>query len=290
MPKAFINGISVHYQVRGAGPDLVLVHGITSCIAQWYVEILPALARHHRVTMYDLRGHGLTDVTPSGYTSDALAGDLLALMDHIGIASACIVGHSYGGAVALHAALLRPERVDSVVLLDTGLACLRHLRVIGEWSGWKTHGADLARFGITLERFLETDRNQDVTAFIRQSLSIPLQTGFRKGQNALTPRLQRLLDETAIGSEFREVAGLTEGRLVEIAAPVLAIYGGTSPYEKMAEHLSRLLPHCRYELLPNSGHFYAADEPALVVERILPFLADPVGSVAHSGVDPVSRV
>ncbi len=146
MPKTFINGISVHYQVRGAGPDVVLVHGITSCIAQWYVEILPALARHYRVTMYDLRGHGLTDATPSGYTSEALACDLLALMDHIGIASACIVGHSFGGAVALHAALLRPARVDGVVLLDTGLACLRHLRVIDEWSGWKTHGADLARF------------------------------------------------------------------------------------------------------------------------------------------------
>jgi len=65
---------------------------------------------------------------------------------------------------------------------------------------------------------------------------------------------------------------------------VLAIYGGTSPYEKMAEHLSRLLPHCRYELLADSGHFYAVDEPALVVERILPFLADPAGNVPHAAM------
>ena len=279
MPKALINGISVHYQTKGTGPDIVLVHGITSCIAQWYVEVLPALARQYRVTAYDLRGHGLTDATTTGYTSEALAGDLLALMDHLGIESASFVGHSFGGAVGLHAALLRPERVNGVVLLDTGLACLRHLRVISDWSGWKTYGADLAQFGITLERFLEIDRYQDVTAFIKQSLSIPLQTGFRKGQNAMTPRLQRLLDETAIGSEFRDIAGLTDARLAEITTPVLAIYGGTSPYEKMAEHLSRRLPHCRYELLPDSGHFYAVDEPALVVERILPFLADPPGNV-----------
>jgi 3-oxoadipate enol-lactonase len=279
MPKARINGISVHYQMRGAGPDVVLVHGVTSCMAQWYVEVLPSLARQYRVTTYDLRGHGLTDVTPTGYSSEALAGDLLALMDHLGLESASIVGHSFGGAVGLHAALVEPGRVDGVVLLDTGLACLRHLRVISEWSGWKTYGADLAQFGITLERFLEIDRHQDVTAFIKQSLSIPLQTGFRKGQNALTPRLRRLLDETAIGLEFRDVAGLTEDRLADITTPVLAIYGGASPYERMAEHLSRRLPRCRYELLPDSGHFYAVDDPALVVDRIVPFLADPAGNV-----------
>jgi pimeloyl-ACP methyl ester carboxylesterase len=284
MPKAHVNGISVHYQVRGTGPDVVLVHGVTSCIAQWYVEVLPSLARHYRVTAYDLRGHGLTDVTPSGYTSAALAVDLLALMDHVGIESASIVGHSFGGAVGLHAALLDPRRIDAVVLLDTGLACLRHLRVISEWSGWRDHGADLAQFGITLERFLEIDRDQDVTAFIKQSLTIPLQTGFRKGQNALTPRLQRLLDQTAIGREFRDVAGLTEAKLSEITTPVLAIYGGTSPYERMAEHLSRLMPRCRYEVLPDSGHFYAVDEPARVVECVLPFLADPAGSVPHTAV------
>jgi pimeloyl-ACP methyl ester carboxylesterase len=275
MSKAVINGIRVHYQVRGNGPDVVLVHGITSCVAQWYVEILPRLARQYRVTAYDLRGHGLSEMTTTGYTSAALARDLLALMDHLGIEDACVVGHSFGGTLALHAAFLQPGRLRGVVLLDTGFACLRHLRVISEWEGWRTHGAGLAHFGITLERFLEIDRDQDVTAFIKQSLSIPIQAGFRKGLSAMTPRLARLLDETRIGSEFREVAGLTETALSEIAAPVLAIYGGTSPYARMAAHLSRLMPRCRFELLPNTDHFYAVDDPALVVERISPFLADP---------------
>src|SRR5262245_32347057 len=170
MAKATINGISVHYQVKGTGPDVVLVHGVTSCLAQWYVEVLPSLSRQYRVTAYDLRGHGLTELTTNGYTSEALAGDLPPLMVHVGIGSASIVGHSFGGAVGLHTALLQPERVNGVVLLDTGLACLRYLRVISEWTGWKDYGEDLAKFGITLERFLEIDQHQDVTAFIKQSL------------------------------------------------------------------------------------------------------------------------
>jgi len=281
MAKALVNGITVHYQTRGTGPDVMLVHGITSCLAQWYVEILPALTRQYRVTAYDLRGHGLTEITPSGYSSDALALDLLALMDHLGIERTCIVAHSFGGAVALHAALMRPERFRGIVLLDVGLACLRHLRVMTEWEGWKTHGQALAPYGITLERLLEIDARQDVSEFIKLSLSVPFQAGLRKGLSPMTPRLRRLLDETRIGSEFREIAGLTEASLTRIMTPVLAVYGGTSPYGKMAAHLSRLLPRCRYELLPDTDHFYAVEEPALVVQHISPFLADPEAAVEN---------
>jgi len=278
--KARLNGINVHYQARGSGADLVLIHGLTSCLAQWYVELLPALAREYKVTVYDLRGHGLTEMTPTGYDSQSMAMDLLALLDHLGIQQPHLVGHSFGGAIALHLALLHPDRVKGIALLDTGLACLRHLRVIEDWPGWAEHGAALAQFGITLSGFMEIDKNQDVTDIIKRSLSIPVQSGFRKGQTALTPRLQKLLDETSMGSEFREVAGLREENLAKIVTPVLAIYGATSPYERMAEHLSRVLPNCRYELLAEAGHFYAVEEPALVLERLSPFLRQPHAYIA----------
>lgn len=275
MSKAVINGINVHYQVKGSGPDVILIHGITSCLAQWYVEVLPALSRDYRVTAYDLRGHGLTELTETGYASDAMAGDLLALMEHLGIQQATLIGHSFGGAIAMHLALLHPERVKGIVVLDSGLACLRYMRIIHNWPGWNIWGDQLAHFGITLERFLEVDQNQDVSAFIKQSLTIPLQAGFRKGQSPLTPRLERLLDETKMGYEFREVAGLTEESLTRIKTPVLAVYGGTSPYERMAQRLSDLLPNCHYEVLADSSHFYAIEEPSMVVERSQEFLRDP---------------
>lgn len=280
MAKAVLNGISVHYQVKGAGPDVVLVHGISSCLAQWYVDILPALASRHRVTAYDLRGHGLSEVTASGYTSEALAHDLLALLDHLRIERTCLVGHSFGGAVALHAALLQPERFRGIALLDVGLPCLRHLRILTDWEGWKTHGPALAPFGITLERLLEIDGREDVSEFIKLSLAVPFQSGFRKGLTPMTPRLRRLLDGTRVGSEFRQIAGLTEEKLATIDTPVLAVYGASSPYQKMAEHLARLLPRCRHELIAGTDHFYAVEEPALVVRHVSPFLRDPEASVA----------
>lgn len=275
MAKALINGIQMHYQVKGEGPDVVLVHGITSCLAQWYVEILPALAKSHRVTIYDLRGHGLSELTEHGYSSFDMSSDLLALLDHLNIEKPILVGHSFGGAIALHLALRHPERVRAISLLDTGLACLRYLRIVRDWDGWKTHGDQLAHFGITLQGFLEADSKQDVTDFIKLSLSVPLQAGFRRGQSPLTPRLQRLLEDTRLGYEFREVCGLTETTLAEIRTPVLALYGGASPYERMAKRLSELLPRCRYEVQQGAGHFYAIEEPEVIVKQLREFLHSP---------------
>lgn len=272
MGKVIANGITLHYQQKGEGDDIILVHGITSCIAQWYMKIFPELSKNYRVTIYDLRGHGLSEVTKTGYDSETMARDLVALMDHLGIEKAYFVGHSFGGGISLHLALLHPERVRRIVLLDTGLACLRHLRLIENWPGWKKYGTVLKTFGITLDRFMEVDRNQDVREIIRKSLSIPLQSGFRKGKVALTPRLKKLVDETEMCSEFREVGALTEEALATIQTPVYAVYGATSPYEKMAEHLGSLMPHCRYELIEEAGHFYAIEEPQLALPRIIDFL------------------
>ena len=62
---AKINGIQIHYQTKGSGPDVILLHGVTSSLALWYGGVLTELAKHYRVTAYDLRGHGLSEITPT---------------------------------------------------------------------------------------------------------------------------------------------------------------------------------------------------------------------------------
>ncbi len=291
MAKAPANGINVHYQVKGEGPDVILIHGITSTMAIWYLKVIPALTSNFRVTAYDLRGHGYTEMTPTGYTSADMVGDLLALMDHIGIQSARIVGHSFGGSIGLHLALLHPDRVDGVVLVDTGIACLRHLRTIKDWPGWQTYEKELNQYGMTYDWFVNAE-SDDVSDVIRKTFEIPQQFGTRKGSSRASPRLKRLVDETALGSEFRRVAGLTEQRLAEITAPVLAVYGETSPYQKMAVHLKGVLRNYRCDLVANTGHFYLLQSPELFAERIRGFLEDPAGCVAGQNgahCDPTVR-
>ena len=279
MAKALLNGINVHYQIKGEGPDVVLIHGVTSTLAIWYTKVIPALAPDYRVISYDLRGHGYTDLTPSGYTSRDMTVDLLALMDHLGIEQARLVGHSFGGSIGLHLALLHPERVAGVVLSDTGIACLRHLRTIRDWPGWDLYREQLAQYGITYDWFVEAE-NRDVSEVIRKSFEIPQQFGPRKGSTRATPRLKRLVDETNVSGEFRQIAGLTEERLAEISTPVVAVYGETSPYKEMGVHLANVMPNCRCEILGGTGHFYLLLGPELFLERIRVFLRDPAGFVA----------
>jgi len=279
MPKILANGINLHYQTRGEGPDVLLVHGITSSLAMWYNGILPALTPEFRVTAHDMRGHGLSDLTPTGYTSRDMAEDMKALLDALGIANVAIVGHSYGGAVAMHFAALYPERVRGIVMMDSGLACLRYLRIIEEWAGWEGRPEDMKANGLNLERFLELDSKQDVTDVLRHGLNVPRRAGFKKGKSGMTERQRRLIEETKIGYEFRDVAGMTEELLKTVTTPVLALYGETSPYQKMASHLAAILPNCCHDVLPGTGHFYAILKPSLVTERVVPFLRDPQGVV-----------
>jgi len=275
MGKLSANGMIMHYQTAGEGDDVVLVHGLTASLAFWYnTSIFPVLSKEFRITAYDLRGHGYSDMTPKGYTTAELADDLAALLRERGIQRACVVGHSYGGSIALHFALRHPELVNGVVLCDTGFAALRHLRKVSDWPGWETWRDELPQLGITPDWFSQADQ-QGVDVVLRKSYEIPQQFGLRRGARRDTPRMKKLLDETSVGTDFRDPAGLTEEAFSSIAAPVLAVYGESSPFCKVAEHLEVSLPCCRGEVLPKVGHFFLLHAVDLFLERAVPFLRDP---------------
>jgi pimeloyl-ACP methyl ester carboxylesterase len=248
----------------------------------WFTKVFPELAKEYRVTAYDLRGHGRSDIPLSGYDSYTMSQDLLGLLDAIGIERARFVAHSFGGAVAMHLALLHPERVDGVVLLDSGIACLRYRRNIENWPGWERFKTQLEIYGMNHERFVATDKGQDVSDIFRKSFEVPIMFGFRKGNSRATPKFQKLVNETAMGREFREIAGMTEERLPEIKAPVLALYGGTSPYVGVAEHLATIVPNCRFEKFMEDGHFYLLRDPGIALDRIREFLIDPAAYVKQA--------
>jgi 2-hydroxy-6-oxonona-2,4-dienedioate hydrolase len=115
-----------------SGAPVLLVHGWGACVYT-YRYLLPALAgAGRRAIAYDLRGHGLSD-KPRGevnYTTAALLGDLVSLLDVLGLDRTDIVGHSLGGGIVLHLALSAPARVQRIVLAaPVGLAPVRLRRV-----------------------------------------------------------------------------------------------------------------------------------------------------------------
>jgi pimeloyl-ACP methyl ester carboxylesterase len=108
----------LHYTERGSGPPLLLVHGLM-VTGEMFEPILASLAARHRVVVPDLRGHGHSRALGPPYTVAQLAADLARLLDHLGIASAAVLGYSQGGAVAQQLAVDHPARCSRLVLACT---------------------------------------------------------------------------------------------------------------------------------------------------------------------------
>jgi pimeloyl-ACP methyl ester carboxylesterase len=266
MPKAFVNGINIHYVQTGRGSDLVLIHGIASNLGQWQLNILPPLVEDFRVTMYDLRGHGYSDTPPSGYTANHMVGDFSGLMDYLGIKRAVILGHSYGGVVALSYAALHPDRVEKLVLADTGIPLLEPGR-----------GRDAL---VERCRELLRQRNidipdqkaEDVPYLMEQILKRRQRRWRGMGARRAMARLSRLSNTTSFGKEYREAPDLTLEMIRQVQAPVLLIYGARSPLTASFQALHEHLPNCRPVIVPNGGHFFPLEHPQVFLEHVHAFL------------------
>lgn len=118
MPTVPVNDIQMHYEERGNGEPLVLLHGFTGTGADWvHLFDLDALAREYRVIAPDARGHGRSTNPAGEFTHAQGARDLLALLDHLGVTRFKAVGLSLGGNTLLHAATQARDRVAAMVLI-----------------------------------------------------------------------------------------------------------------------------------------------------------------------------
>lgn len=118
MPDFHNNGATVHYELMGAGPPLLMLAGIASDSASWG-PLTPLLAARFRLIMIDNRGCGRTKVEGPLELADMM-GDAVALLDRLGIARADVVGHSMGGILGLMLAAADPDRVGRLVTLAAG--------------------------------------------------------------------------------------------------------------------------------------------------------------------------
>jgi len=120
MPLTKVGDINLCYNIRGDGQPLILIAGFATAQNAWF-PLLRAFSKHYRVVTFDNRGIGGSDKPDGPYSTKMMAGDTIALMDHLGIDRAHVLGGSMGGMIAQHIAIDHPQRVDKLILFSTSV-------------------------------------------------------------------------------------------------------------------------------------------------------------------------
>ncbi len=278
MPEVEVNGTRLYYQQSGEGPDVVLVHAVTSNQAVWvFSGLVEALAADFRVTAYDLRGHGVSARPATGYTSAVMAEDFRQLHAALGLKPAFLVGHSFGGVVSMHAAALSPECVAGVLLSDSFFPGLKHVEPnFGKMSIWGDLRDTFKNVGVELGDTVDFARLFRETASLTPANMKALEDiygAFGRGWLRQLPKLA----ETTCGEEVLSEAGLTADVLAGVKQPVVALYDEFSPFLATCRWLQQHLPRCTAEIIPAAKHLAMLDNTAGftdAVRRHLTRLAD----------------
>ena len=272
MPKVTLpSGVTIHYQQVGTGPDLVMVHGLTGNLAVWHLQIVPRLADHFRILTYDLRGHGYSDVPADGYSPQDMAEDLAQLLEALEIERPVIVGHSYGADIALYLAAAYPERVSEVIAIESALPALEDSRRGEDWVGWSYWAGALEQAGHPVP----PEHRSNLRYMIRATIDLPKQWGPLRGLPRNPKPLLRLLEETTMPEDYRQVGPLTLERVETLHTPVVLMYAEQSAFLATYDYLREHLPDAHPVLLPRTewGHFGPLEQPeavaAAIVDRLL---------------------
>ncbi|WP_338761043.1 3-oxoadipate enol-lactonase [Massilia sp. METH4] len=254
---AHLNGHACRYRVDGdrSKPALLMCNSLGTDHTMWNAQA-NALSGHFHLIRYDARGHGGSGSPPGPYSLEMLANDALALLDHLAIRSAHVVGLSMGGLVAQCLGIYAPHRVRRLVLANTASR-------IGTGEGWRGRAAAVRAGGLA-----------DIAASAPARWFMP---AFAAEYRALVEPLQRALRHQAAEGYAACCDALAAADLRDevgaIRAPVLVIAGDADPVTTVADgvDLCTRIPDAKLVTLPAS-HLSAIEVPAAFTRELSSFL------------------
>jgi len=260
-----MGSVPIMYFDEGSGPAVLFVHGLGANLTHFEYLVPPLLAAGFRVCGLDMPGFGLSGKPHREYTVNFLSDAVLDLMDHLGIASATLCGHSLGGLVVGDAALRAPERVERLVLISSAGLVQMPLAV-------RLAGRTLMRPGLMsllLERnalrlldLVLGEKNEKAQRFIEQSVTRP--------DPRFCPDLARVMWSMRKDLVTRHLVADTH----RLKVPTLVIWGGADrllPFKPVPRWVDKL-PQGELEVIEGCGHMPMIENPEAVLRRVMPFL------------------
>jgi pimeloyl-ACP methyl ester carboxylesterase len=249
---ADVNGLHLYYETYGSGAPLVLLHGGMLTIDLNFATLIPTLAQTHTVIGVELQGHGRTANIDREITYPHLASDVVALLDHLGIDKAAVLGHSMGGGVALELAVSHPDRVSAIVPMSASISKDGMHPDLSDPSTFETSpimptAQDFADFKAAYERL--SPHPEQFDAF--------------------------LMSLSGMDQDF---AGWTDEQLAAITCPVLIVQGDTD--FTLVSHAAVMLekiPGSALAVLPATTHMQVTRRDTILLPILAQFFSDHPG-------------
>ncbi|MFJ8925174.1 alpha/beta fold hydrolase [Streptomyces sp. NPDC102364] len=269
-----VHGYRRAYRIAGEGPAVLLIHGVGASSAHWE-DCFAALARRHTVIAPDLLGHGDSAKPRADYSVAAYANGLRDLLGVLGIERVTLVGHSFGGGVAMQFAYQFPERVDRLVLISTG--------GVGRQVTPVLRAATLPGAGLALGLLKVPGAQLSIAAFVR-ALQL-LDTGLGVDAVDLVNLVDALPDQNSRNAFTRTLRAVVDwrGQVVTMldrcylaqGIPTLLVWGDRDSVLPVDHaHTAHLaMPGSRLEIFPGAGHFPHHADPARFVRLLQEFIA-----------------
>ncbi len=239
--RVSLNGISLFVATYGKGEPVILLHGGAGN-GDHFAHQVAAFAAKYTVLVVDSRGHGRSSRTTEPLSYAQMADDVVALMAHLKLPTASIVGWSDGGATGLDLAIRHPARVRKLVVVGQNATL----------AGGKSAGTT-ETFPAYFARCAADDAKLS-----------PAPTEFKALQQAL-----RLM--------WRTQPNFTDAELRGISAPTLLVDGDHDEIVRAdhLEHVAKLIPNAKLVFIPGASHFVMFQQPKTFNEAVLEFLAAP---------------
>ncbi len=265
--QARINGSAMNFEASGAanGPAVVLHHPLATDLSFWD-ELTPVLEPMYRVVRFDARGHGKSEAPTGRYDFRMLAGDVVGLMDHLGIGKAGFVGLSMGGMVGQALGLYHPDRFACLALVSTTSRIPAEFR-----SMW-------------VDR-VKVAREKGMASQVEPAMGRWLAAATRATRPDLVARFARMIETTPLEGYAGwcgaiEILDFTD-QLKAITLPTRVIVGAEDPSTPpaAAEVIHKQIAGSDLIIMPGVSHQLSAEDPAAFHSHILPFLDAYVGAV-----------
>ena len=243
------DGVRIYYEVHGSGPAILLSHGYSATSAMWAGQVGP-LSKKHTLILWDMRGHGNSDspANPAEYSEALTTADMAALLDTVGAPTVAIGGLSLGGYMSLSFNVAYPQRVDALMLFDTGPG----YRSDNGRAGWNKIAAQRAKE-------LETKGLAALGA---------------SGEVAVS----RHRSAQGLAYAARGMLAQTDGRVMEslpnIGVPTLVLVGSLDePFLAATDYMAGKIPGASRVVIDGAGHASNIDKPREFNAAVEDFLA-----------------